>query len=36
VLKRLLDVGYNLEELTLDPSFNALHGLEGWKKLTGK
>ncbi len=36
VLKRLVELGYDKEELKLDPSFNTLHGLEGWAKLVGK
>jgi tetratricopeptide (TPR) repeat protein len=33
VLRRLLEMGYELEKVKLDPTFNALHATEGWKKL---
>ncbi len=36
VLKRLLELGYDAEELKLDPSFNSLHALEAWNKLFEK
>ncbi len=36
VLKRLVELGFDKEELRLDPSFNSLHELEEWKKLVGK
>lgn len=35
IIKRLVELGFDKEELRLDPTFNSLHEFEEWKKLVG-